>query len=181
MTEVMIPSGPMLVSAIYDEDDLAQLDWQDQALCAEVDPDLHFPEKGGSTREAKQVCRSCEVRAECLEYALEHDERFGIWGGMSERERRRLKRTQVQTAAAPAPERVEPESPAAPAPTSPYPGVSWKSAYGKWVARTRIDGKRKYLGSFEDDGEAYQAVLKATGEVAALEATQTPQPREVAA
>jgi WhiB family redox-sensing transcriptional regulator len=41
------------------------------------------------------VCRSCDVRAECLEYALEHDERFGIWGGMSERERRRLKREAV--------------------------------------------------------------------------------------
>lgn len=70
-------------------DDLA---WHDLALCAETDPEAFFPEKGGSTREAKRVCRSCEVRAECLEYALEHDERFGIWGGMSERERRRLKR-----------------------------------------------------------------------------------------
>ena len=61
-------------------------------MCAQTDPEAFFPEKGGSTREAKRVCRSCEVRAECLEYALENDERFGIWGGMSERERRRLKR-----------------------------------------------------------------------------------------
>jgi WhiB family transcriptional regulator, redox-sensing transcriptional regulator len=68
------------------------LSWQDCGLCAETDPDAFFPEKGGSTREAKRVCRSCEVRAECLEYALETDQRFGIWGGMSERERRRLKR-----------------------------------------------------------------------------------------
>jgi WhiB family redox-sensing transcriptional regulator len=68
------------------------LTWQDYALCAEVDPDRWFPEKGGSTREAKQVCRSCEVRRPCLRFALEHDERFGIYGGMSERERRRLKR-----------------------------------------------------------------------------------------
>ena len=66
--------------------------WQDQALCAETDPEAFFPEKGGSTRAAKRVCRACEVRAECLEYALEHDERFGIFGGMSERERRQLKR-----------------------------------------------------------------------------------------
>ena len=65
-------------------------DWQDRALCAQTDPDAFFPEKGGSTREAKRVCRACEVRAECLEYALEHDERFGIWGGLSERERRRM-------------------------------------------------------------------------------------------
>ncbi|SNT59947.1 transcription factor WhiB [Streptosporangium subroseum] len=72
-----------------------QLGWQERALCAQTDPEAFFPEKGGSTREAKKVCRSCEVRAECLEYALEHDERFGIWGGLSERERRRIKREAV--------------------------------------------------------------------------------------
>ncbi|MFV2197474.1 MULTISPECIES: WhiB family transcriptional regulator [unclassified Nocardiopsis] len=69
-----------------------ELGWQERALCAQTDPEAFFPEKGGSTREAKKVCQSCEVRAECLEYALEHDERFGIWGGLSERERRRLKK-----------------------------------------------------------------------------------------
>lgn len=66
--------------------------WQDDALCAQTDPEAFFPEKGGSTREAKRVCQTCPVRAQCLEYALEHDERFGIWGGLSERERRRLRR-----------------------------------------------------------------------------------------
>ncbi len=66
--------------------------WQDRALCAQTDPEAFFPEKGGSTREAKKICLGCEVRTECLEYALAHDERFGIWGGLSERERRRLKR-----------------------------------------------------------------------------------------
>ena len=66
--------------------------WQALALCAQTDPEAFFPEKGGSTREAKRVCVDCEVRTECLEYALIHDERFGIWGGLSERERRRLKR-----------------------------------------------------------------------------------------
>ncbi|MBD3690077.1 WhiB family transcriptional regulator [Nanchangia anserum] len=65
--------------------------WQDQALCAQTDPEAFFPEKGGSTREAKQVCQLCRVRDDCLRYALENDERFGIWGGLSERERRRLK------------------------------------------------------------------------------------------
>ncbi len=67
-------------------------EWQEQALCAQTDPEAFFPEKGGSTREAKRICRACSVRDECLEYALEHDERFGIWGGLSERERRRLKK-----------------------------------------------------------------------------------------
>jgi WhiB family redox-sensing transcriptional regulator len=66
--------------------------WQDRALCAETDPEAFFPEKGGSTREAKSICTGCEVRAECLEFALTSDERFGIWGGLSERERRRLRR-----------------------------------------------------------------------------------------
>ncbi len=66
--------------------------WQTKANCMGVDPDLFFPERGASTREAKEVCRGCVVREECLEYALENSEKFGIWGGMSERERRRLRR-----------------------------------------------------------------------------------------
>ena len=66
--------------------------WQDKSLCAQTDPEIFFPEKGGSTRDAKRICRGCEVKAECLGYALDNDERFGIWGGLSERERRRLKR-----------------------------------------------------------------------------------------
>jgi WhiB family transcriptional regulator, redox-sensing transcriptional regulator len=64
--------------------------WQEDAKCAETDPEAFFPEKGGSTREAKKVCMSCEVREECLKYALDNDERFGIWGGLTERERRKL-------------------------------------------------------------------------------------------
>jgi WhiB family redox-sensing transcriptional regulator len=69
--------------------------WQSRALCAQTDPESFFPEKGGSTREAKKICLNCEVKAECLSYALSNDERFGIWGGLSERERRRLKRAAV--------------------------------------------------------------------------------------
>ncbi|HEX3787260.1 MAG TPA: WhiB family transcriptional regulator [Pseudonocardiaceae bacterium] len=70
-------------------------EWQERALCAQTDPEAFFPEKGGSTREAKRICLGCEVRSECLEYALAHDERFGIWGGLSERERRKLKKRAV--------------------------------------------------------------------------------------
>jgi WhiB family redox-sensing transcriptional regulator len=69
--------------------------WQERGLCAQTDPEAFFPEKGGSTREAKKVCLTCDVRQECLEYALAHDERFGIWGGLSERERRKLKKRAV--------------------------------------------------------------------------------------
>ena len=70
--------------------------WQDQANCLGVDPDLFFPERGASTREAKEVCKGCIVRGECLEYALMNGEKFGIWGGLSERERRRLRRQRAQ-------------------------------------------------------------------------------------
>lgn len=66
--------------------------WYELAVCAQTDPEAFFPEKGGSTREAKRVCAGCPVMQECLEYALANDERFGIWGGKSERERRRMKR-----------------------------------------------------------------------------------------
>ena len=47
------------------------------ALCAQTDPEAFFPEKGGSTRAAKKVCLSCDVRVGCFEYALANDERFG--------------------------------------------------------------------------------------------------------
>ena len=76
-------------------DDDNPLGWQTDALCAQTDPEAFFPEKGGSTRDAKRICTSCEVKAECLDYALANDERFGIWGGLSERERRRLRRNRT--------------------------------------------------------------------------------------
>lgn len=66
--------------------------WQERANCLGVDPDLFFPERGASTKEAKSVCGRCEVKGECLEYALSNGEKFGIWGGLSERERRRVRR-----------------------------------------------------------------------------------------
>ena len=72
--------------------------WRDSALCAQTDPEEFFPDKGSGTRHAKRVCAACTVRTECLEYALTHDERFGVWGGKSERERRVLK--QLRRAAA---------------------------------------------------------------------------------
>ncbi|MDY5128591.1 WhiB family transcriptional regulator [Actinotignum urinale] len=64
--------------------------WRELALCAQTDPDLFFPEKGGSTAPATAVCHECPVIKECLEYALQHDIRHGIWGGMSDNDRRRI-------------------------------------------------------------------------------------------
>ncbi|GAA3244779.1 WhiB family transcriptional regulator [Pseudonocardia petroleophila] len=85
-------SGPFTV---IDGGGEEEPEWQERALCAQTDPEAFFPEKGGSTREAKRICGGCDVRAECLDYALAHDERFGIWGGLSERERRRLRRGEL--------------------------------------------------------------------------------------
>lgn len=66
--------------------------WMDQARCQETWPDAFFPEKGENSREAKRICMACPVRAKCLEYALEHDEKHGLWGGLSERQRYAIKR-----------------------------------------------------------------------------------------
>lgn len=91
----MLPARPHLTLVQNDFDAIFEAEdneWQERALCAQTDPEAFFPEKGGSTREAKRICLGCEVKDKCLEYALANDERFGIWGGLSERERRRLKR-----------------------------------------------------------------------------------------
>ena len=66
--------------------------WTEEANCKGADADLFFPERGASTRTAKEICRACTVQDESLEYAVENSEKFGIWGGLSERERRRVKR-----------------------------------------------------------------------------------------
>jgi WhiB family redox-sensing transcriptional regulator len=66
--------------------------WVGDAVCAQTDPEVFFPEKGASSREARRVCRGCGVRKECLEFALRTGQRFGVWGGVSERQRRSMKR-----------------------------------------------------------------------------------------
>lgn len=67
--------------------------WMADGVCAQADPDEWFPEKGAPVKTAKRICRtSCDVQARCLAYALATRERFGVWGGMSERERRSVLR-----------------------------------------------------------------------------------------
>lgn len=78
--------------------DVMDTSWMAYANCLGLDPDLFFPERGTSTREAKEVCRGCVARERCLAYALARVERFGIWGGLSERERKRL-RSETKAAA----------------------------------------------------------------------------------
>ena len=87
-------------SAAEGVDEVAAESWQAFANCLGVDPDLFFPERGASTKEAKQVCQGCVVREDCLDYALANGEKFGIWGGLSERERRRIRRQRALARAA---------------------------------------------------------------------------------
>lgn len=73
--------------------------WHADATCAGTDPDLWFPTRGEETAEAKQICAGCPVREPCLEYALRKNEQWGIWGGMSRRERDRVRRDRARTTA----------------------------------------------------------------------------------
>lgn len=66
--------------------------WMADAECRGADPELFFPTRGEDTRAAKAMCADCPVRVPCLEYALANHERFGIWGGKSERERRQIRK-----------------------------------------------------------------------------------------
>jgi WhiB family transcriptional regulator, redox-sensing transcriptional regulator len=66
-------------------------DWLEAGACRGLDPEIFFPERGEDERPAKKICRACTVRTECLTYALDSAEKFGIWGGTSERQRRRLR------------------------------------------------------------------------------------------
>jgi WhiB family redox-sensing transcriptional regulator len=77
---------------------IGELAWQDYANCRGADADLFFPERGASTRKAKAICNACEVKEQCLDYAIVNGEKFGIWGGMSERERRRVRRARTVAA-----------------------------------------------------------------------------------
>ncbi len=94
VTEMLGANNPI------DDDPEDPLAWQKDSLCRQTDPEAFFPEKGGSTSMAKKVCSICEVKVECLEYALENDERFGVWGGLSERQRSKLQNIRKRSAAA---------------------------------------------------------------------------------
>lgn len=75
-------------------------DWRERALCQEVDPEIFFPDRGHTIADAKRICMACEVRTQCLQDAIDTNERFGVRGGKSERERRKLRKQPAQEAAA---------------------------------------------------------------------------------
>jgi WhiB family transcriptional regulator, redox-sensing transcriptional regulator len=65
-------------------------DWEDLAACRAADADLFFAPGGTQEYRAKAVCRACPVRFECLAYALRHRVEHGVWGGLTDRERRKV-------------------------------------------------------------------------------------------
>jgi WhiB family redox-sensing transcriptional regulator len=91
--------------AVPDDDYTAER-WADHAACKGVDPDLFFPERGEDARHAKAICARCPVRTFCLEEALVNVEKHGVWGGLSERERRKIRKLRAVGAVEPAPQPV---------------------------------------------------------------------------
>ena len=72
--------------------------WRQRAACRGVDPDIFYPVSDEDAEEAKAICDGCGVRETCLEYALANHEREGVWGGATERERRRMLRQRRRSA-----------------------------------------------------------------------------------
>jgi WhiB family redox-sensing transcriptional regulator len=79
--------------------------WEPYGACLGVDPDLFFLDRTEHASEAKRVCRSCPVVGECLEFALRTNQKFGVWGATSPRERRKLRRERGLTPPPARPER----------------------------------------------------------------------------
>ncbi|MFN8037328.1 MAG: WhiB family transcriptional regulator [Acidimicrobiia bacterium] len=74
------------------------LPWRQLARCRGVDPEIFYPITDEDADEAKEICSICPVRETCLEHALLHREKHGVWGGLTERERRRILRRRRRTA-----------------------------------------------------------------------------------
>jgi len=72
--------------------------WEKQGACRGLDPEIFYPASEEEADAAKSVCAECHVRQACLEHALGHRERDGIWGGATERERRRIQRQRRRSA-----------------------------------------------------------------------------------
>jgi WhiB family transcriptional regulator, redox-sensing transcriptional regulator len=80
-------SRPLKVRGQRDEEIRDEDDWRDAAACASLDPESLFSETGDGHDAAKRVCETCSVRVECLKYTLNNDEQFGVWGGLTRKER----------------------------------------------------------------------------------------------
>ena len=77
---------------------MKNLSWRDHAACRGVDPDIFYPVTEEESEVAKEICALCSVRTACLEHALSGREKEGVWGGATEKERRRIIRQRRRTA-----------------------------------------------------------------------------------
>lgn len=129
--------------------------WMSEALCAQADPEAWFPEKGGSGAvEAKRICAACPVKNECLTYALDNDEHYGIYGGFSQRERRRIKQGLPVRA-------LKPPKPVAPPVICPHCHEHFRPAHAQslycseWcknlAQRQRLNNRRKAARQRRDE------------------------------
>lgn len=71
------------------------MQWTDQARCRGLDPDQFFVRGSAQARQAIKVCARCPVKEQCLQYAIDRDVDFGVWGGLTERQRRAYQRRQL--------------------------------------------------------------------------------------
>lgn len=110
---------------------MERAEWVQHAACRGVDTNLFFADRGESTKEAKAICAGCPVREECLTFSINNGEHFGVWGGLAEHQRRRLRRKLNG-----AEERsVDPREPRLPCPHC--PAVLSGYGYGSHVASHR--------------------------------------------
>lgn len=77
---------------------MSEIVWRDLGACRGLDPEIFFPETDDESDVAKAICDECDVRIACLEHALASREKVGVWGGTTERERRRIVRQRRRTA-----------------------------------------------------------------------------------
>lgn len=88
--EVKLPEAP--------DAEQDQNNWRAEAICAsgDIETAVFFSDMKSSIETAKEICASCAVRSDCLEYAMSAGEKFGVWGGLTVKERRRLSRYRAQ-------------------------------------------------------------------------------------
>jgi WhiB family transcriptional regulator, redox-sensing transcriptional regulator len=78
--------------------EVVDLTWRTSGACRGLDPEIFYPSDEDEAAEAKGICNGCHVQVTCLEYALRFREKEGVWGGCTERERRRIVRQRRRTA-----------------------------------------------------------------------------------
>lgn len=73
-----------------------ELDWQDEGICRQTDPEVFYPEVGQESWDAKKICKGCPVRDKCLMYAFETEDEWAVMGGLTYRERKKFRRQRVR-------------------------------------------------------------------------------------